>query len=68
MSLPSEAGTTRGKLRKAGKTGNPDFHTGAWPWRVARSANWPGDWLPWCGGADRPSSISYMEEGLFMPV
>jgi hypothetical protein len=46
--------------------GKPAFHTGAWPWRAARSANWPGDWLPWCGRADEAPSISYMEGASFM--
>jgi hypothetical protein len=64
--LPPETGTIWGKLQKVRRTGKLGFRTGAWPWRAALSANWPGDWLPWCGGADEASSISYMEEASFI--
>src|SRR6516165_6171955 len=66
MVSPPETGTTWRKLQEVRKAGKLDFRAGARPWRAAPSANWPGDWLPWCGGADEASSISYMEEASFI--
>jgi len=66
MVSPPETGTTWRKLQEVRKARKLDFRAGAWPWRAALSANWPGDWLPWCGGADEASSISYMEEASFI--
>src|SRR6516162_1444128 len=68
MVSPPETGTTWRKLQEVRKARKLDFRTGAWPRRAAPSANWPGDWLPWCGGADEASSISYMEQASLMAL